>query len=419
MARIWQVSEPKTPQADLVFVHGLMGGALSTWSHSNGFVWPVAACDEFATVRVISVDYTASPSRWSKGSLSIPEYAKSLGDLLHHNGVGNERPVFFVCHSLGGLIVKEMLRLAHTTSVGERFPYLRLSVRGIVFLGTPHRGSPPAWMLRIACLLMVRPSPVVIRLRSQNPSLAECHEWFKDAWGSKALNCEVFAYGESRPLFGLTVVVPRHSADPELAGVPLISLEADHSEVCKPESRRSQTYLAVRQMIERAGVQASPRPQVPQADALEFELDFRCRSTCRRVVHAEGGLCRHLRDLGAQRVSGSAYNEDDARVIERISAWLRDRCGRGGLLFALIALVVALFTASLVLVDEGADFAFGGSLLLLAFGTILARRRVVIRRELRRSASEGVRALRLGLTPHWSQDVYDWLDARGVWRWLS
>ena len=49
-------------------------------------------------------------------------------------GVG-ERPTVFVCYSMGGLVLKKIL---------EIYPKVGQSTKGVVFLATPHHGSPTA-----------------------------------------------------------------------------------------------------------------------------------------------------------------------------------------------------------------------------------------------------------------------------------
>lgn len=47
----------------------------------------------------------------------------------------------FVAHSLGGLLVKEALRRSESSEEAE-FKDIVKSTKGVIFLGTPHRGSP-------------------------------------------------------------------------------------------------------------------------------------------------------------------------------------------------------------------------------------------------------------------------------------
>ena len=54
------------------------------------------------------------------------------------------RPILFIAHSLGGILLKEMLRQSSACSVGQ--PHLRCvfdATIGIIFFGTPHSGTGP------------------------------------------------------------------------------------------------------------------------------------------------------------------------------------------------------------------------------------------------------------------------------------
>lgn len=54
-----------------------------------------------------------------------------------------QRPMVFVCHSLGGLVVKCMLIHCHNIT-SDKVTHLRspfIPTYGVIFLGTPHNGS--------------------------------------------------------------------------------------------------------------------------------------------------------------------------------------------------------------------------------------------------------------------------------------
>jgi hypothetical protein len=67
------------------------------------------------------------------------------------------RPVLFVAHSLGGIVIKEMLRRAGGCQV--RNPHLYSvfnSTTGVVFFGTPHGGADPRGLPQHVAEILVK-----------------------------------------------------------------------------------------------------------------------------------------------------------------------------------------------------------------------------------------------------------------------
>lgn len=62
------------------------------------------------SIRILSVDYPAAmkPSATPLLALSFQQYARFIRGELMKAGVGN-RPVVFVVHSMGGIIIKEIM----------------------------------------------------------------------------------------------------------------------------------------------------------------------------------------------------------------------------------------------------------------------------------------------------------------------
>ncbi len=114
----------------IVFVHGLHGDRTS-WRASNGAYWPdlVRTDPHFA---YSDVDVAEYPSPASGGKMSSIQLADMLWNRLRADHVWDHREVVFVAHSLGGILVEEMLL---------RHPQEAAKVKFIVSYGTPHEGS--------------------------------------------------------------------------------------------------------------------------------------------------------------------------------------------------------------------------------------------------------------------------------------
>jgi len=127
--------------ADMVFIHGLNGDARSTWTTptlQNGF-WPNWLGGEMHDIGIWSISYDVKSSSWSGYSMALVDRARNILDLLVGNGIG-DRPIIFVVHSFGGLVVKQMLRVAADSS-NASWRKIAAQARGIAFLATPHSGS--------------------------------------------------------------------------------------------------------------------------------------------------------------------------------------------------------------------------------------------------------------------------------------
>jgi hypothetical protein len=83
-------------------------------------------------------------SAWlfSRSQSNIDDFARDLLSRLHFgrkSPLESERPILFICHSLGGVVFKQALITA--SSQLDHYGGILKSVRGAVFMGTPHRGS--------------------------------------------------------------------------------------------------------------------------------------------------------------------------------------------------------------------------------------------------------------------------------------
>lgn len=131
------------PEIDVVFVHGLTGDPLETWTPIGAppkQYWPRWFCDEFEAVAVHTLGYPAAVfGKWAKKEMDLYERAGNALECLASYGIG-QRPIVFVTHSLGGLLTKQMLRTANEASDGGWKAILE-QVRLVAFVATPHSGA--------------------------------------------------------------------------------------------------------------------------------------------------------------------------------------------------------------------------------------------------------------------------------------
>jgi len=109
-------------------------------------------------VRVLTWGYDADIDGFgSRSQSSINQHAQSLlSDIADQREVAEyyKRPIAFVVHSLGVIIVKAALNRS-TATEGTRLREITPAIFGICFLGTPHRGSGSASLGKVAYQITV------------------------------------------------------------------------------------------------------------------------------------------------------------------------------------------------------------------------------------------------------------------------
>jgi hypothetical protein len=178
--------------------------------------------------------------------------ATQLGECL-------DRPIVFVCHSLGGLVVKRAL-ITCRNMTSEKTEHLRsvfVSTYGILFLGTPHNGSEAAkWglLLQNICSVVLpkrvldTSSQLIEGLKTNNENLQSINRLFTEIVG----RFHIFFFHETRPMdmHGVRLlIVDEASAAPNYEGVERMGIEADHSGICKFEDENAPGYEAVVEAI--------------------------------------------------------------------------------------------------------------------------------------------------------------------------
>lgn len=225
-------------KADIIYIHGLGGEASETWKGCNGFYWPQELANELNTVEVWTLNYNASPI---KKTLSLPDLATNIIAHLESVEVGSI-PIVFICHSLGGLLVKQILR--NCSDRQDESHKIYDNTKGIVFLATPHAGSLVATGL--SKISPINGSSLFKALDWNDSHLNDLNLWFRDNYKQ-----DVAVYYETLPTMGV-IVVDANSSDPGMGGVRPTPMEADHIVICKPTSNSDLIYTHTKRFIERA-----------------------------------------------------------------------------------------------------------------------------------------------------------------------
>jgi hypothetical protein len=133
---------------DVICVHGLMGHPRETWTkHKKGFLWPAHVTEDIDDIRVLTFGYDADPVSvlGRAGQNRLGEHAQGLlNEAARKREKTNteDRPIIWIAHSLGGLVVEKALTIGDTCPEYEKhLKKIADNTIGIITLGTPHAGS--------------------------------------------------------------------------------------------------------------------------------------------------------------------------------------------------------------------------------------------------------------------------------------
>jgi hypothetical protein len=249
-------------QLDVVFVLGLGGNWQGTWGigGEEGDSLPHWLAAEFVLpIGVWSLSYPASSRRleWLKAAIqatvcgerrdseagaaiALLRRAANVLDRLALPGIG-QRPVVFITHSLGGLLVKSVLRLAAESPDAPERRRVVERTRGVMFVAMPHQGSSLATLATLATALQFYlPSVSVRDLRANDAHLNALFLWYRSY--APRHNILTRSYVENQATNGV-VVVSASSADPGVTRPTArdpVPLDRNHVEICRPHDRGDQ-----------------------------------------------------------------------------------------------------------------------------------------------------------------------------------
>ena len=262
-------TENEDRTADIIFVHGLGGDALGTW-HPKGKKekeeaknsWLTWLGEDFKDKGIWSVAYEVEPFRWKGSTMPLADRATNIVDLLDIYEIG-ERPLIFITHSMGGLVVKQMLRHAYDFGTPS-WKRMVENTRGIVFLSTPHSGADIAnWVQYIGRLIGTSES--VEELKANDSRLRELNTLYRNHERLKEI--PMIVYYENESTSGV-LVVNQTSADPGISGVVPIPLDENHISISKPKSKQSRLYLRVKKFIKDSLANSQPLPKLHSQDRI-------------------------------------------------------------------------------------------------------------------------------------------------------
>lgn len=211
-------SNPKAAVA-VVFVHGLFGDTLGTWtSGTTSFFRYLKDSPVGQHVDVFAFGFTTQ--MLGSGSLNINEASNKLTESLRYHDVLDYHAIVFVAHSMGGLVV--MRNLIANPEFAKKVPLVAL-------FATPQEG---AQISSIADKVAQNPGLAQMVPADKNGFLQQLN----DDWRRLAVRPTVTCGYEKLPTYGV-MIVPWSTATRFCDEAPTPIEGADHMTIAKPDRK--------------------------------------------------------------------------------------------------------------------------------------------------------------------------------------
>ncbi|KAI8631819.1 hypothetical protein F5Y19DRAFT_422185 [Xylariaceae sp. FL1651] len=346
------------PAANIVFVHGLFGDPWKTFATKTknggrtlaqtskavaGIFWPLHLLPHsIRNVKIFSFGYDASIERFmgATGLNTVHQHGRNLlnalCDLLDQN---EPLPLLIVVHSLGGLVVKEALNQSAHTTDAKRSEVLR-TTRGIVFLGTPHRGSSAATYGRVAFRLtqIFAFQNANIKLMSSLERGSEILDRISTAFIetlAKAEGLHVWSFAEEKPVrWGLVGmhIVPAESAKIGHERENWGTISGDHRQIARYQKATDDGFMKVTNVLKSWVADAISRDSIRvmdgYSDCLRSLDDPAARLRIQEVYQVSRAHKGSFEWLFTDQVPFTKWLSDDGASYEPIF-WLTGKPGSG------------------------------------------------------------------------------------------
>ncbi|KAI3572864.1 Alpha/Beta hydrolase protein [Fusarium oxysporum f. sp. albedinis] len=153
---LMQVHDGENAKVDVVFLHGLRGDREKTWTE-DGVLWPKDLLpQDIPESRIYLFGYDTGITHRDQSSVTKTEIHSDAEDFCaklaaERSSTNTEdRPIIFIAHSLGGLVAAQILMHGEQGTEDSLTKSITKNLRGMIFLGTPFRGSSAAKPAEIA-----------------------------------------------------------------------------------------------------------------------------------------------------------------------------------------------------------------------------------------------------------------------------
>ncbi|KAJ6035826.1 Alpha/Beta hydrolase protein [Penicillium herquei] len=249
---------------DIVFLHGLRGNITKTWT-KDGVLWPKDLLpQDVERSRIFLFGYDSGITHRDQSLVQKTEIHSDADDLCarlvaeRSSTKTEDRPIIFVAHSLGGLVAAQILIHGERREESSNARAITRCLRGMIFLGTPFRGSgsakPAETIRRVMSFMGIHTQQETLKLLGRDSErLDELTRAFPDVLNKRRTSQDpddqlqaFFFYETKKTASG---IVNLQVVEPESAQIPgcgdASPVDTDHLQICKYTSDKDHGYKLV------------------------------------------------------------------------------------------------------------------------------------------------------------------------------
>ena len=271
-------------RGNVVFVHGLGGHPYDTWRRSptDDTLWPLWLAEDVKGLSVYSLGYISPPTNWIGTAMPLLDEAANALRVLLNGPELREGSIVFVCHSLGGLIVKQILRAANEQRANRETADFLARVRQVIFIATPHTGSGKATLIE-KLGFWTWGSDAARDLVANKPELRDLNFGYRILARERKEQLRHLSYYEMvNTLFGR--IVEPNSADPGLPDCTPTPIREDHITIAKPRRRDELVYAETKNFISKLAPEAADAAELRPYPLEPFKMDWSWSRLVPKVV---------------------------------------------------------------------------------------------------------------------------------------
>ncbi|RYP63764.1 hypothetical protein DL770_009311 [Monosporascus sp. CRB-9-2] len=313
---------------DIVLVHDLFGHRIANW-FQRGICWPRDLLkDDFQNARIITWGWTGPFGSTN----AFSDQAEALLTDIAGTRTDTSRPIVFVGHGIGGLVIKEALVTAAMSRIygshhelGNVYP----KTVGVIFLGTPHSNSGKQSLgevISTAAQMSVRqPSNQLLRLLRES---SEMFENQRDTFALVSRDIQVVCI-RAKLSMPTGQMISKASASYDGLNVRSDEFLTNHVDLARFESRQDAGYQKLIRHITQ--LSATPKPHEAKEtrnqeilDALYFDS---INDREEKIHEAYGQTCDWI-------LSAKDETQDESPFYSWLTApqsifWVSGRAGSG------------------------------------------------------------------------------------------